>query len=105
MISWWEAHSAGVRTPKRPSSFRGHPAQGPLADAFLYPVGAFCLGGVPPLSGPARPLDTSVPALVDNDEYTETMRNLPRIIEEVFQYIAGYGAERWRVPGDPGSML
>ena len=35
-------------------------------------------------------LDTSAPAIVDNDEYTETMRNLPRIIEEVFRYIAGY---------------
>lgn len=35
-------------------------------------------------------LDTSTPALVDQDEYKETMTNLPRIVQEVFEYISDY---------------
>ena len=35
-------------------------------------------------------LDTSTPTLVDTDEYVETVRNLPRITDEVFCYIADY---------------
>ena len=32
----------------------------------------------------------TVPALVDQDEYKETMVNLPRIVQEVFSYISDY---------------
>ena len=34
--------------------------------------------------------DTTVPALVNQDEYRETMVNLPRIVQEVFSYISDY---------------
>ena len=33
---------------------------------------------------------STVPALVDQDEYKETMVNLPRIVQEVFSYISDY---------------
>lgn len=35
-------------------------------------------------------LDTATPAIVDQDEYKETMTNLPRIVREVFAYISDY---------------
>ncbi|MGN9096861.1 type III toxin-antitoxin system TenpIN family toxin [Flintibacter porci] len=35
-------------------------------------------------------LDTVTPAMVDQDEYRETMVNLPRITKEVFSYISEY---------------
>ena len=35
-------------------------------------------------------IDATVPALVDQDEYKETMVNLPRIVQEVFSYISDY---------------
>lgn len=35
-------------------------------------------------------LDSSKPALVDQDEYKETMQNLPRIVREVYEYISYY---------------
>lgn len=35
-------------------------------------------------------LDTVTPAIVDQDEYKETVVNLPRIVEEVFHYISDY---------------
>ncbi len=35
-------------------------------------------------------LDTTIPAVVDQDEYRETMRNLPRIVQEIFEYISDY---------------
>ena len=35
-------------------------------------------------------LDTDTPAVVDQDEYRETMLNLPRIVREVFAYISDY---------------
>ena len=35
-------------------------------------------------------LDTITPAIVDQDEYKETIVNLPRIVEEVFDYISDF---------------
>lgn len=35
-------------------------------------------------------LDTSMPALVDQDEFKETMINLPRIVQGAFDYISDY---------------
>lgn len=35
-------------------------------------------------------LDTTTPAVVDQDEYKEAMVNLPRIVQEVFDYITDY---------------
>lgn len=35
-------------------------------------------------------LDTTSSATVDQDEYKETMVNLPRIVQEVFDYISDY---------------
>ena len=35
-------------------------------------------------------LDTTTPAIVDQDEYKEAMVNLPRIVQEVFDYIEDY---------------
>jgi len=35
-------------------------------------------------------LDTSTPAVVDQDEYKEAMLNLPRITQEIFAYISDY---------------
>lgn len=35
-------------------------------------------------------LDTSTPAVVDQDEYKEAMQNLPRIVREVYEYISDY---------------
>lgn len=35
-------------------------------------------------------IDSSVPAIVDQDEYSEMVRNLPQIVEEVFNYVNAY---------------
>jgi protein AbiQ len=35
-------------------------------------------------------LDISTPAIVDQDEYKETVLNLPRIVREAFDYISDY---------------
>ena len=35
-------------------------------------------------------LDTTTAAIVDQDEYKETMMNLPRIVQEVFAYVSDY---------------
>lgn len=35
-------------------------------------------------------LDSVHPAVVDQDEYKETIQNLPRIVQEVFKYISDY---------------
>ena len=35
-------------------------------------------------------IDDTTAAIVDNDEYKETMQNLPRITQEVYEYISDY---------------
>ena len=35
-------------------------------------------------------LDTTTPAVVDQDEYKEAVMNMPRIVREVFEYISDY---------------
>lgn len=35
-------------------------------------------------------LDTTTPAVVDQDEYKEAVQNLPRIVQEAYEYISDY---------------
>lgn len=35
-------------------------------------------------------LDVTTPAIVDQDEYKETVQNMPRIVQEVYDYISDY---------------
>lgn len=38
----------------------------------------------------AKYIDDTVSAMVDQDEYIETKKNLPRIVAEVFKYVSDY---------------